>query len=275
LDETAPLLGGTVGWDVGVSATRDILAKANAAALEQFVKANVLLAFDFDGTLSPIATAPSKARMRRRTRALLTEVARRYPCAVISGRRLADIQQRIRPVPVQHLFGNHGGESLSARPSAPVPREWLTTLSRDLACVDGVTIENKRWSVTVHYRHAADRRLARAAIADSIRRLNRARRLDGIESINILPAGNPTKGDALRIALQQSGCTSAVFIGDDVTDEHAFAALPRTRTLPVRVGRRRQSAARYYVASQRQVDDLLARLLALRADRGNVVMRAR
>ena len=66
---------------------RYILAKRHAADLAAFASANVLTAFDYDGTLAPIAPDPASAPMRRRTRQLLGTLAQQYPCVVISGRR--------------------------------------------------------------------------------------------------------------------------------------------------------------------------------------------
>ena len=63
-----------------------ILSAANVDVLAQYAWSRVLLAFDFDGTLAPIVPDRDDARMRPRTRALLEEICRRYPCAVISGR---------------------------------------------------------------------------------------------------------------------------------------------------------------------------------------------
>ena len=69
---------------------RHILARANRDVLRQFACSRVLLAFDYDGTLAPIVSDPKQAAMRATTRALLSEIAKRYPCVVISGRARAD-----------------------------------------------------------------------------------------------------------------------------------------------------------------------------------------
>ena len=102
-----------------MSRTRAILARRNVGILSEFARSNVLLAFDYDGTLAPLAPTPARARMRARTQDLLVRVSRRYPCVVISGRVLADITQRVKGIPLGYVFGNHGLE--------PAPAETSTT----------------------------------------------------------------------------------------------------------------------------------------------------
>jgi trehalose 6-phosphate phosphatase len=87
-----------------------ILATSHLATHEAFAASQVLLAFDFDGTLAPITSADNRAQMRARTRRLLTEIAKRYPSVVISGRRLEDVTKRLNDVPLWHVSGNVGRE---------------------------------------------------------------------------------------------------------------------------------------------------------------------
>lgn len=89
---------------------RNILTKTNLATLTDFASSSVLLAFDYDGTLAPIAPNPADARMRATTRQLLTRVARIYPSVVISGRAHHDLAKRLGRLPLWEVFGNHGAE---------------------------------------------------------------------------------------------------------------------------------------------------------------------
>lgn len=227
---------------------------------------NVLLAFDYDGTLAPIASTPAEARMRARTQALLARVSRRYPCVVISGRALADISRRVRKIPLWYVFGNHGlepatnGQTRSGRTA-----EWLRELRRQLPDHPGVVIEDKRHTVTVHYRAARDQRRAAAAIDEVAQKLTDARIVDGAAAINILPRHGPNKGIALQRALELFGCRTAIYVGDDATDEDAFGAVAGERLLGIRVGRAAVSRARYHLTSQREIDDLLRTLAGFRA----------
>jgi trehalose 6-phosphate phosphatase len=249
-----------------VRPTRSILAKRNLPVLSAFALSNVLLAFDYDGTLAPIVSTPAEARMRARTRALLARVSRRYPCVVISGRALADISQRVRRIPLWYVFGNHGLEPASngslrnARTTG-----WLRELRLKLPDHPGVVIEDKRHTVTIHYRAARDRRRAAAAIDEVVQKLPDARVIGGVEAVNILPRGGPNKGVALQRALDLFGCRTAIYVGDDGTDEDAFAAVDPEHLLGIRVGRAAESRARYHLRSQTEMDDLLRALADLRS----------
>jgi trehalose 6-phosphate phosphatase len=80
-------------------------------------------------------------------------------------------------------------------------------------------------------------------------------------AVNVLPAGFPTKGDAVRRLLRELGCRRALFLGDDITDEDVFA-LPERLVLGVHVGRG-PTCARWYVPGRAGVDELLGRLLEM------------
>ena len=242
-----------------------ILAKRHVHTLADFASSNVLLAFDYDGTLAPIVSNPSVARVPRATRRLLASAAARYPCVVISGRARDDLIRRVGGIPVFHLSGNHGLEpwAQSTRYARRVAR-WVRRLRKGLAPYSGVVIEDKTYSVTIHYRHARQRRLTIAAIDDVVRSLRGARSLGGSHAVSLVPSGAPTKGAALERARRLLACDTAIYVGDDQTDEDAFSAAREDRLLAIRIGARRRSRARYYLRNQREIDDLLRALLAFR-----------
>jgi DNA-binding MarR family transcriptional regulator len=125
-------------------------------------------------------------------------------------------------------------------------------------------IEDKGLSLAIHYRKARDRREARAKVLAAAARLDGARLLGGKEVLNVLPAGGPHKGRALERARAREACDAAIYVGDDETDEDAFALGRRGSLLAIRVGRKRDSSAAYYIRAQAEIDLLLGRLLALR-----------
>jgi trehalose 6-phosphate phosphatase len=247
---------------------QSLLLPEAASVLQSFATANVLLAFDYDGTLAPIARTPARARMRPSTRDLLDAVARCYPCVVISGRALADIAQRLQHIPLWYVFGNHGSEPASTPTPTDRTDEWVELLTRRLPKDPAVTIENKGHSVTVHYRGASQRATLRREIVEIASTLPDVRVVGGREAVNLLRRNAPDKGWALRYALRAFACDAAIYVGDDDTDEDAFRALSRDRMLSVRIGcPRTRTNAHYYLESQREVDTLLERLIALRERR--------
>ncbi len=252
---------------------RDLLHPSHHGVLERFVGASaprpVLLAFDYDGVLAPLVRDPDGQRMRRSTRGLLARLARHYPVAAVSGRGWKHTRELTEGV-APWVVGNHGFEFLRARPvPASVLRQvrgWRRQLEEALADVPGVYFEDKRSTLAIHYGLERTWRRAERAAYAAANQLGGTRLVAGKKVLNILPRQFPNKGDALRALLKKLGLEAALYLGDDVTDEDAFA-VGAPLVLGVHVGPGR-SLAPWRLDSQARVDDLLERLLALRAQRG-------
>lgn len=244
---------------------RRILARESRALLEQLAWSKVLLGFDFDGTLAPIVADPARAMMRPRTRALLSQVAQRYPCVVISGRAQTDVAARVRGSGLAEVVGNHGVEPWASTTGFLRQVEgWQPELARALSACRGVVIENKGLSVAVHYRRSREKKKARALILKAVAKLDKVRVIGGKQVINVLPEGAPHKGIALERAREAHGCDTALFVGDDATDEDVFTLDQPGQLVTVRVGASRASAAAYCLRTQSEIDVLLQRLIDLR-----------
>jgi trehalose 6-phosphate phosphatase len=249
----------------------DILAKRNLPTLADFACSSVLLGFDYDGTLAPIASRPARARMRARTRQLLSRVARRYPCVVISGREHGDLMRRLGRVPLWQVFGNHGLEPWArTTDSARQVREWVQRLRERFATHPGVVVEDKRYSVTIHYRHARHKARVRRELSTIVGGLPNARAIDGAQALNLILRDGPDKGVALQRAQRILACDTAIYVGDDGTDENAFASAPPSRLLAIRVNSARGTLATHHLKSQADIDRLLQALLTLRPPRSAV-----
>jgi len=254
--------------------SRDILRPANRHVLAEFAASNVLLAFDFDGTLAPIVSEPPQARMRSETSRLLAEVARLYPCIVVSGRAHSDLLGRLDGIPVRGVVGNHGVEPWeTSQELADEVQRWRPVLERKLRALPGVTIEDKSFSVSVHYRRARDKERARARILDAAAALGDVRVIGGRQVVNILPPGAPDKGTALVSERERLECESAIYVGDDETDEDVFGLEDPIRLLGIRVGPSPTSAAEYSINSQAQIDELLRVLGDLRHEEKTEISR--
>jgi len=249
---------------------KDVLHPRHRAALERFLRpdgrpAKVLLAFDYDGVLAPLVKAPGGARMRPRTRALLARVSALYPVAVISGRAWRDVAaflDGLHPT----IVGNHGFEL--GHP-VPVPRAiarrvsvWRRRLDRSLAGVDGIHFEDKRSTLAVHYGLSRRWRRAERLVYEAANQLEGTRLIPGKRVLNVLPHDFPSKGDAVRALVARLGCRAALYVGDDVTDEDAFAVgAPLVFGVHVGAG---PSLAPWCLHAQSDVDTLLERLAAAR-----------
>jgi trehalose 6-phosphate phosphatase len=241
-----------------------VLAQAHREQLRRLAQARPLLAFDYDGTLAPLGIDPSRTRMRATTRGLLLRLVKRFRCAVISGRARVDLKHCLRGVRGVDLIGNHGIEARRVSfSSLRVVQRWVPVLTARLAGCRGVVVENKAFSITVHYRAAPNKHRARALIRSAAAALADARVVAGIQSLNLLPRAAPDKGVALEEARRHAGCDAALFVGDDESDEAVFALGPSLHLLTVRVGRRKGSRAAYFIRNQREIDELLRRLLSL------------
>ncbi|HEY6100630.1 MAG TPA: trehalose-phosphatase, partial [Anaeromyxobacter sp.] len=212
---------------------KDVLHRRHRAALARFVAPGraegsgrrnrpVLLAFDYDGVLAPLVKAPSGARMRPRTRALLARLSRHYPVAVVSGRAWKDVATFVHGL-APTIVGNHGFElGRPTRVPASVLRKvrgWRRRLERALAGVEGLHFEDKRSTLAVHYGLSRAWRRAERAVYEAANGLKGTRLIPGKKVLNVLPHDFPSKGDAVRALVAELGCRGAVYVGDDVTDE--------------------------------------------------------
>jgi trehalose 6-phosphate phosphatase len=231
--------------------------------------ANALLAFDFDGTLAPIVSDREGATMRGRTAWLFTRLCSLYPCAVISGRSQADVTSRLAGAEVRYVIGNHGlepgGDLADFEQEVARARPVIADA---LAAHAGLEVEDKRYSLAVHYRRARHKRAAREAITAAVGTLAVPMRIVlGKLVVNVVPARAANKGDALLDLRESAGASTALYVGDDVTDEDVFRIDQPGRLLTVRVGPSKTSAANYALRDQREIDALLARLVRLRSAR--------
>jgi trehalose 6-phosphate phosphatase len=182
---------------------------------------------------------------------------------VISGRAQRDVERRVRGLGVVGVVGNHGIEGWHAADAGPSKVVgWLPSLARALEPHKGVVLEDKTYSVAVHYRRSREKRKARAAILGAAATLGGMRVIRGKQVVNLLPLGAPHKGIALERERRRLGCDTAIYVGDDQTDEDVFALDQPGRLLSIRVGASKASSAPYHVADQRAVDRLLASLRA-------------
>jgi trehalose 6-phosphate phosphatase len=242
-----------------------ILAKSNRNILQQYAWSEVLVAFDFDGTLAPIVSKPREARMRPKTRHLLKILAKLYPCVIISGRAQMDASRRLEGIAVKDVFGNHGIEPLRAtKHMIAMVKGWRQLLNQHLKQFRGVFVEDKLYSIAVHYRASRNKKLVRAAVLRAAAKLGEARLIPGKQVINILPPNAPHKGMALEAERLRLHCDTVIYVGDDETDEDVFILDQPGRLLAMRVGLKKKSAAGYYLRRQNEMDTFLKLLISLR-----------
>lgn len=244
---------------------RHILSRSNRKILQQFAWSNVLLAFDYDGTLSPIVKSPELAKMRRKTFRLLTGLVKLYPSILISGRAQSDAKKMVEGIGFCEIVGNHGLEpwNTTDRLRAEV-RRWQPLLEELLSGLQGVKIEDKTFSLAVHYRQSREKKKVRDTVAKASQMLGKMRLVGGKQVINLLPIGAPHKGIALIKERNRLGCDTALYVGDDQTDEDVFSLDQPGQLLSIRVGKKQSSSASFYLKNQPEIDILLQILIHFR-----------
>ena len=245
---------------------RYILSPRNRSVLKEFASGKVLLALDFDGVLAPIVSDPDRSAIPPSTRKLLQRLTSRYPCIIVSGRGRDDVRRRVRGIGFQEVIGNHGIEPwASSRALARRVARWVPVLKLRLERFRGIVLENKQFSVSVHYRRERNKKEALKAIIETARTLPGASLVGGKQVVNVVPRGAPDKGLAVERERRKRHCDKVVYVGDDETDENVFALGRSGRFLTIRVGAKRSSLARFYIRNQQEVDRLLQRFIELRA----------
>lgn len=244
----------------------------NLSEINQQINAaqHVLLFADFDGTLTPIAGHPKHAHLSAETKALLEGLSRQsnMTLAVISGRTLADIQTRVGIAGLVYA-GNHGLEICGpgfhfidpqAAAQCAALHQLFEKMAARLQAVTGAYVENKGLTVSIHFREVADRqvddviRAVRAAVSPRQRQWQVT---IGKMVYEIKPRVDWHKGAALHWIKDRVGKSKAqmIYLGDDFTDEDAFAALPDGIT--VKVGNSEETAAKFFLPSPAEVQQFL------------------
>lgn len=232
----------------------------------------LLVASDYDGTLAPIVDDPNKTAPLRESLGALRDLARLSSThvAIISGRALKTLSELVGSPDHLHLVGSHGSE-FGPGFAASLPRDAIALLGKtadELARIGerapGFLIERKPASVAFHYRNAADLD-AQAALRQIVAGpaswpgviTHHGKR---VIELSVVQA---SKGAALTMLRHRLGATGVIFLGDDLTDENAFAVLSGA-DVGVKVGPGETRAA-FRVSDVEEVSRVLARLCALRA----------
>lgn len=236
----------------------------------------IMLFLDFDGTLAPIVPRPEQAALAPGMADALLRARERVTLAVISGRGLEDVRRRVGIDGIAYA-GSHGFEIRDpdgrlieyeqADRFLPALDRAEAELASRLSAVDGVIVERKRFAIAIHYRLAAEHAIPEieSAIDAALSRHAELAKAGGKKIFEIRPRVDWHKGKAVLWLLHalhgDAGAALPVYIGDDVTDEDAFAAL-RSSGVGIRVGPPdAPTAAAYVLADVGQVRAFLDALL--------------
>ena len=245
------------------------------AIRELFAGRPVMVFLDYDGTLTPIVRRPEDAVLSDEMRARVRALAARVPVAIVSGRDRAAVQSLV-DLPELIYVGSHGfdidGPSGAERLRLEVAADYVPDLDAAeaalrgrLAGIRGAIVERKRLTLAAHYRLVAGVHRPKVVEAvDAVRAAHpRLRKDAGKAVLELRPDVEWDKGHAVRWLLERVAPAGVgLYLGDDLTDETAFAAL-RGHGIGIAVGvTTRETLAELELRDPDEVGSFLHRLTA-------------
>jgi trehalose 6-phosphate phosphatase len=211
--------------------------------------------FDIDGTLLDLAPTPDAVVVPKGLRNSLQRLfgLTGGALAFVSGRSIADIDRIFAPMMLPAI-GGHGAE-MRVSPTSKACAIGAYPMSRELKCrfaaigdmSDRILIEDKGYSLAIHYRQATEFEPAIFTRVAAIRSDLSEAPIDvlpGKRVVEIKPSGF-SKASGVRELMThvpfKGRCP--VFFGDDVTDDAVFAIMPDIAGLSFSVGRRARGVA--------------------------------
>lgn len=204
-----------------------------ASAIREHLGAAAVLT-DFDGTLAPIVDDPALAAPGPGAVQALHDLAgRAQVVGVVSGRPIDVLVQHL-PDERLHLAGLYGLErrELGVVADSPEAARWVRPVALageelDQRAPEGVVVEVKRLSLTVHYRLRPELAMEVRALCEEVAGSHGLLVRPARKSVEVHPPETPDKGSVVEDLA--AGCEAACFLGDDVGDLPAFDALDRLR----------------------------------------------
>lgn len=192
---------------------------------------------DVDGTISPTAPTPQQARVSPLCHHYLSILRNQLALvAIISGRAAGELKDMVNIEGLVYI-GNHGmerwaeGHSEFIRDVQDYPRiiKAATEELTPLLSIEGIIVENKGVTATVHYRLCRERQSAKRDILAAIENSPNTRSLrimqEGKYAINLLPPVEVNKGTAVLELIKEYDLRGGIYLGDDITDISAFRAI--------------------------------------------------
>jgi trehalose 6-phosphate phosphatase len=200
--------------------------------------ARAVVAVDFDGTLAPIVDRPQDARPHDGAVDVLAALAGAVGvCAVVSGRGALDVVRLggLDAVPGLRVLGHYGLESWTGGVlEAPEPVAGVAAARSALpellaGAAPGVHVEDKRHSLVVHTRPAADPAGALATLREPLEALAASSGLEAVPGRHVLELRPPGVDKGLAVRRLAEGHGAVVYVGDDLGDLPAYDEVERLR----------------------------------------------
>jgi trehalose 6-phosphate phosphatase len=238
----------------------------------------LFLALDFDGTISEITNTPDKAIPLKGIEEALNLLSAFIPIAIVSGRDLQNLRQRIS---LKNIFysGSHGFEILEPGGKVYFPGKGMKfmevlehiqgQLKTALCNISGALIEEKKFSIAVHYRQCKEMDKGKLIEITSLllKKIPELKIIKGKQVLEIIPNSLCNKGSAIGFIMcliNHEVQHFPIFIGDDITDEDAFRLFQNGHGIGVIVkGRKGKTTAGYSLQNTLEVKEFLEKLSLL------------
>ncbi len=237
---------------------------------------------DYDGTLTPIVATPDMAKISPSMKEILKGVANTWPTVIVSGRGREDVAALVG---LDNLYfaGSHGFDIAGPQGTEvrneigkeylPILEESLEIFNDRVAGIDGALIEDKKFSIAVHYRLVDETRVPEMeqVVDEVVAKYPQLKKAHGKKVFEVRPKLEWNKGKAVLWLLETLELDGPdvvpMFIGDDVTDEDAFAALEQ-RGVGILVSEEpRETKAHFSLAHTDQVGEFLQLVTTFKSDR--------
>jgi len=250
------------------------------------VASHILLLSDYDGTLTPIVNRPDEAVLPPEVREKLRALAKKptFSVGVISGRSLLEVKVLVGIKGIYYA-GNHGleieGPGLKlinpvAKATQAEIKDLAKQFSAKLGGIEGVIVEDKGLSLSIHYRlvkNSEENVIAEIfhQIASPLLREGKVKVTSGKKVWEVRPPIDWHKGKVVKTIMNEIRaflkCEQllTIYLGDDTTDEDAFRVIHRPEGWSIFVGEENPSSnADYFLNSTSEVEDFLSKLLELK-----------
>jgi len=247
---------------------------------------HIVLLSDYDGTLTPIVGRPDEAILSPVVREKLVALAQKptFSVGIISGRSLSEVKALVGVEGIYYA-GNHGLEiegpgikfiNPAAQAAQATIKDLAQCSSAKLGSIEGVIVEDKGLSLSIHYRLV--KKSEEKVVAGIFRQITspwlhdgKIRVTSGKKVWEIRPPIDWHKGKAVETIIREMKAVLgteqwlAIYLGDDTTDEDAFRVIHRPQGWSIFVGEENPSSnADYFLNSTSEVTTFLSRLLELK-----------
>ncbi|MGM0368731.1 MAG: trehalose-phosphatase [Actinomycetota bacterium] len=233
---------------------------------------------DYDGTLTPIVSTPDLAILSDDMKAILKKLVSKYTVSIISGRSTDDVRSKVNIGNIYYA-GSHGFEIIQpdgkkiineeANRLRKIKNKAQEELKKQTRHIKGALIEDVKYTASCHYRLVPEEHVAefKEIVKRIVANYPELKLTEGKKVLEVRPNIDWDKGKAVNWILDALGYDPAnnlvIYVGDDRTDEDAFAVIKEYGFGILVAEEVRPTEAKYKVKTVNKVKDLLSYFVEL------------